>query len=40
MENGRVSVMMAGMTGKQELCADNLDFQKIQEVSEMCVCYT
>ena len=36
VENGRLSVMVAGMTMKQELCADNLDFQKIQEVSEMC----
>ena len=35
-ENERLSVIKAGMTEKQELCADNLDFQKTQEVSEMC----
>ena len=32
-ENGRLSVIKAGATMKQELCADNLDFQKTQEVS-------
>ena len=36
IENGGPSVIKAGMTEKQELCADNLDFQKTQEVSEMC----
>ena len=33
MENGRLSVIKAGVRRKQELCADNLDFQKTQEVS-------
>ena len=33
MDNGRQSVMMNGMTRKQELCVDNWDLLKIQEVS-------
>ena len=37
MENGGPSVMLAGMTEKQGLCADNLDFQKIQEVRSTCI---
>ena len=31
--NGRLSVVEAGMMKKQELCVDNLDSQKIEEVS-------
>ena len=33
MENGIQSVIKAGVKLKQELCADNLDFQKMTEVS-------
>ena len=33
MDNGRQSVTDDGVTGKQELCADNWDSLKIQEVS-------
>jgi hypothetical protein len=35
MDNGRQSVMMGGMTRKQELCVDNWDSLKIQEVSSL-----
>ena len=33
LKNGRQSVIKAGVKMQQELCADNLDFQKTQEVS-------
>ena len=33
MDSGRLSVMVNGMTKKQELYADNWDLRKIQEVS-------
>ena len=31
--NGRLSVMEAGVTKKQELCVDSLDSLKMEEVS-------
>ena len=31
--NGRLSVMEAGVSMKQELCVDSLDSQKMEEVS-------